>query len=462
MIETKQFENIDILSKYQRVVDRVKTVRFTGQVHRVVGMTIESVGPDVALGDICRIRLGAGNYLYCEVSGFRGDKVILMPLGEIIGITPGAMVSTTGQSLHVAVGNALLGRVVDGIGNPIDGRGQIFADKEYPVDRETLNPLFRKPIRDQLGTGIRAIDGLLSIGKGQRIGIFSGSGVGKSILLGMIARFTTADVNVIALIGERGREVKEFIDKILGEEGLKKSVVVVATSNQPAMTRVRGAYVAVTIAEYFRDLGLDVNLLMDSVTRFAQGQREIGLASGEPSAIRGYTTSVFSQLPRLLERAGQSDKGSITGFYTVLVDADDLNEPISDATRGILDGHIVLSRQLSERNHYPSIDVLASISRCMPDVVSEDQKKIAGKIKSLMAVYKENEDMVMMGVYQKGTNPELDEALEYIKDINSFLKQDMNESGDLQGLREALMSLLPDEDALDKEKPKDTLESLGI
>jgi flagellum-specific ATP synthase len=461
MIETKRFENIDVLSKYQRVVDRVKTVRFTGMVHRVVGNMIESNGPDVALGDICRIRLGSGNYLYCEVTGFRQDKVIMMPLGELRGITPGAMVSTTGQSLHVAVGEALLGRVIDGVGNPLDGRGQIFVDEEMPVDRAPINPLDRKPIREQLGTGIKAIDGLLSVGKGQRIGIFSGSGVGKSILLGMIARYTSADVNVIAMIGERGREVKEFLENILGEDGLKKSVVIAATSNQPAMVRIRGAYVAATVAEYFRDQGLHVNLLMDSVTRFAQGQREVGLASGEPSAVRGYSTSVFSQLPRLLERSGQTYKGSITGFYTVLVDADDMNEPISDAVRGILDGHIVLSRKLAERNHYPAIDVLASISRCMPDVIDKEHKKIAGKFKAMMAIYKENEDMVLMGVYQAGTNPDLDEALSYIKKMNEFLRQDVSEQVNPAEVRDALRKLIQGEDERIKPAP-DTLEALGI
>lgn len=442
MIETRKFENLDVLGKYQRVVDRVKTVRFTGKVHRVTGMSIESLGPDVGIGDVCRIRLAERKYLYCEVSGFRDDKVILMPFDEMTGITPGSMVSTTGQALHVTVGDPLLGRILDGRGNPIDGRGQIFSDEEYPVDRLALNPLDRKPIREQLGTGIRAIDSLLSVGRGQRIGIFSGSGVGKSTLLGMIARYTDADINVIALIGERGKEVQEFIQKELGPEGLKKSVLVVATGNQPAMVRVRGAFVATTIAEYFRDRGMHVNLLMDSVTRFAQGQREVGLSSGEFAARGGFPSSVFSLLPRLLERAGHSREGSITGFYTVLVDADDMNEPISDAVRGILDGHIVLSRSMAEKNHYPAIDVLASVSRSMNDVISQEHRKIAARFKSMLAVYRENEDMVQMGVYQAGTNPQLDEALHYRDAMNTFLQQDIEEHVSAEQAREALFAII--------------------
>lgn len=442
MIEVKKFENIDILSKYQKVVDRVKTVRFTGRVYRVVGVNIESLGPDVGIGDICRIRLGGRHYVYSEVVGFREDKVILMPYGDISGIKPGAMVSTTGQALHISVGVSLLGRILDGLGNPIDGRGQVFADVEHPVMNEVINPLERKPIRSQLGTGIRSIDGLLSIGKGQRIGIFSGSGVGKSTLLGMIAHYTNADVNVIALVGERGREVNEFLQEELGQEGLKKSVVVVATGDQPPMVRTRAAFVATAIAEYFRDQGKDVNLLMDSVTRFAQGLREINLAAGEPSATRGYTPSVFSQMQSLLERAGQSNKGSITGFYSVLVDADDLNEPISDAARGILDGHIVLSRQIAERGHYPAVDVLSSISRCMNDVVPQEQKEQARRVRQMMSVYRDNEDLIVMGAYQKGSNPQVDEAIQYKQSIDDFLIQDVEDSTSPDETREQMARLV--------------------
>jgi flagellum-specific ATP synthase len=365
-----------------------------------------------------------------------------MPLGEVRGISPGMRVINTRRKLEVSVGSEVLGRILSGDGEPLDGRGPLVTTLTYPVDRHPPSAYERKRIQEVMVTGIRAIDGLLTVGKGQRIGIFSGSGVGKSTLLGMIARNTLADINVIALIGERGREVREFIERDLGEEGLKRSVVVVVTSDEPPMLRIRGAYVATAIAEYFRDQGLDVMFMMDSITRFAMAQREVGLAVGEVPATKGYTPSVFSLLPKLLERTGTSSRGSITAFYTVLVEGDDVNEPISDTVRGILDGHIVLSRSLAQKNHYPAIDVLASVSRLMVDVASEEHRLLAAKVKELLATYREAEDLIRIGAYVRGSDPRIDEALLRISAIESFLKQGIFEKVSFEEMLAQLQKIL--------------------
>jgi flagellum-specific ATP synthase len=417
------------LEKYMNVVENENFIKFTGKVSKLIGLTIESIGPAVEVGEVCLIYPMKGNNpIVSEVIGFKGEVVLLMPLGEMSGIGPGSKVVATGQTLHVNVGENLLGRVLDGLGDPIDGRAKPNVKKKYPANNAPPNPLTRDRINEPLSLGIKAIDGLLTVGKGQRIGIFAGTGVGKSTLLGMIAKNTSADVNVIALVGERGREVREFIENDLQEEGLKRSVVIVATSDKPALVRVKSALLATAVAEYFRDQGLDVLLMMDSVTRFSMAQREIGLAAGEPPVTRGYTPSVFAMLPKLLERAGNSDKGSITGLYTVLVDGDDFNEPISDATRGILDGHILLSRRLAGLGHYPAIDVLNSISRVMPMVVSEDQVENARKLKEIMAEYNEVEDLINIGAYKTGSNPKIDEAIKKMPSIKKFLTQKVNDS----------------------------------
>ncbi len=398
-------------------------VKHFGQVTKLIGLTIESLGPDAKLGELCAIWESKDDKVLAEVVGFKDDKILLMPLGEIGGIGRGAKVEALGHGLRVAVSEHLLGRIVDGLGKPIDKKSVIYSNEFYTVEADAPEPLHRKRIKDVLPMGVKAIDGQLTVGKGQRIGIFAGSGVGKSTLMGMIARNTQADINVIALIGERGREIREFIEKDLGEEGLKRSVVVVATSDKPALIRQKAAKTATAIAEYFRDQGKDVMLMMDSLTRFSMAQREIGLAIGEPPVSRGYTPSVFAVLPKLLERAGNSDKGSITALYTVLVDGDDMNEPITDAARGILDGHIVLSRKLANKNHYPAIDVLASVSRVMGDVTSKEHVSYARTIKSILAVYADAEDLINIGAYAKGSNPKIDEAIEKIDDINGFLRQ---------------------------------------
>lgn len=421
------------LDKYINAVKDKRFVKYTGKITKVTGLTIESNGPMATIGELCYIYPYKKNTpILSEVVGFKEDKILLMPLGEMEGIASGSTVVGSGKSLRVNVGEELIGRVIDGLGNPIDGLGPIKTDKYYPVQNSPPSPLERKVIKEPLSVGVRAIDGLLTCGKGQRVGIFAGSGVGKSTLMGMISRNSTADVNVIGLIGERGREVREFIEKDLQEEGLKKSVVVVATSDQPALIRVKGALVTTAIAEYFRDQGMNVMLLMDSLTRFAMAQREIGLAIGEPPVSRGFTPSVFAMMPKLLERTGTSDKGTITGLYTVLVDGDDLTEPVTDTARGILDGHIVLSRKLANSNHYPAIDVLASISRVMPNIVSREHLNIANKIKDLMAVYREAEDLINIGAYKKGSNNKIDTAIDLIEDIENFLKQDVDASPSFQ------------------------------
>jgi flagellum-specific ATP synthase len=413
---------------YLEVLRSVDPVRLNGKVTQVIGLTVESEGPDASVGDVCHIYPAkSGKPIKAEVVGFRNNKVLLMPLGELHAVGPGCDVVSTGKPLTVQVGSELLGKVLDGLGQPLDGSRIPARMPHYSTHNVPANPLFRPRVTEPLGIGVRAIDGLLTVGRGQRIGIFAGSGVGKSTLLGMVARNTSADVNVIALIGERGREVLEFIERDLGPEGLARSVVVVATSDQPALIRIKGALIATTIAEYFRDRGLDVMLMMDSVTRFAMAQREVGLAIGEPPATRGYTPSVFAMLPKLLERSGTGKTGSITAFYTVLVDGDDLNEPIADAVRGILDGHIVLSRSLANKGHYPAIDVLASVSRVMNDIVPAEQLEAANQFKRLLSIYRDSEDLINIGAYQRGSNAEIDRAIEYYDRIRSYSMQRTDE-----------------------------------
>lgn len=413
------------VDKYLQILDRTNVYTLRGRISQVVGLTIESDGPRVSLGELCIIKNSnlRNSYLPCEVVGFKDNKTLLMPLGELEGIGPGSEIVAMGRSLSVNVGFNLVGRVLNGLGKPIDDRGPLETEQVYPVMNLPPNPLQRRRITEVLSVGIKAIDGLITIGKGQRMGILAGSGVGKSTLLGMIARNTNADINVIALVGERGREVRDFLVRDLGEEGLKRSVVVVATSDQPALVRLKGAFVAMSIAEFFRDQGCDVLLLMDSLTRFALAQREVGLAIGEPPATRGFTPSVFALLPRLLERAGTSRRGTITGLYTVLVEGDDMNEPITDAVRGIVDGHIALSRELAALNHYPAIDVLASVSRVMPDLVSEEHLENANRFRSILAVYKNAKDLIDIGAYRPGANPGVDDAIALIDGCRGFLRQ---------------------------------------
>jgi flagellum-specific ATP synthase len=410
---------------YVEAIQKTETIRRFGRVSQVVGMVIEGIGPAAAIGDVCHISVaGWPQPIPAEVVGFRDEKILLMPLGEVRGIEPGCRIMPLGAPAQASVGKGLLGRVLDGLGQPMDEKGPIDYEGEVPLYARPLNPVLRKRIAQPVDVGVRAINALLTIGRGQRMAIFSGSGVGKSTLLGMMARHTTADVNVIALIGERGREVREFLEKDLGEEGLKRSVVVVATSDRHPLLRMRGAYLATALAEYFRDQGKDVLFMMDSITRFAMASREVGLAVGEPPTAKGYTPSVFAQLPRLLERAGTtSGPGSITGIYTVLVDADDLMDPIADAIRSIADGHIVLSRDLANQNHYPAIDVLASISRVMGDVVAPEQIETRNKLLALLATYRRSEDLINIGAYVAGTNPNIDYAIKKIPEINSFLRQ---------------------------------------
>lgn len=414
---------------YRRSVEEAKTISVQGVVTQVIGMVIEGRGPGMAVGGICEIDLkNNGSSIPAEVVGFRNDRVLLMPLGEMRGIEPGSRIRLKQQSPDIKAGQKLLGRVIDGLGNQIDQKDRIEYETEYPLYAEPLNPLLRERINEPVDVGIRAINGLITIGKGQRIGIMSGSGVGKSVLMGMIARHTAADISVIALIGERGREVREFIERDLGEEGLRRSVVVVATSDQPSLIRMRGAYLATAIAEYFRDKGKDVILMMDSITRFAMSYREVGLAIGEPPTSRGYTPSVFAQLPKLLERAGtKRGGGSITGIYTVLVEGDDMNEPIADASRSIIDGHIVLSRDLANENHYPAIDVPGSISRVMRDITGENQRKNAKKLINILATYRKAEDLINIGAYVKGSNPKIDYAIKMIDKVNAYLQQEVEE-----------------------------------
>lgn len=414
--------------KYNRIVQD-SFFKVKGKVVNVVGLTIESKGPQARLGDICRIypsMKSAGDVsALAEVVGFKEGKVLLMPYEDVEGMGPGSSVENTGAPLKIKVDESLLGETLDGLGR-VDGVSPVTG-QEYSVEAKPPDPMSRKIIDQVLPLGVKAVDGLITVGKGQRIGIFAGSGVGKSTLMGMFARNTKADINVIALIGERGREVREFIERDLGPEGMKRSVVVVATSDKPALERKKAAQTATAIAEYFRDQGKDVLLMMDSLTRFSMAQREIGLASGEPPVSRGYPPSVYSEMPKLLERAGRSDKGSITGLYTVLVDGDDFNEPITDTARSILDGHIMLSRKLVHKNHYPAIDVLQSISRCMSQIAEREHKQLSGKLKNVLATYNEAEDLINIGAYKSGSNPEIDYAISRIQAVNEFLRQDVND-----------------------------------
>lgn len=415
--------------KFQLINKRIKETNFyhiEGIVKKVIGLTIEAEGIKSFVGEVCIIYNERNNPIDCEVVGFKEKDVILMPLGELIGISPGCRVVPTGKPLSVKCSEELFGKVLDGLGRPLEGE-EVRCGVYYPLDTAPPDPMKRKRIKDMIPTGVRAIDGFITCGEGQRIGIFAGSGVGKSTTLGMIAKYAEADVNVICLIGERGREVLDFIERDLGPEGMKKSIVICATSDRPALVRIKGAFTATAIAEYFRDKGKKVILMMDSVTRFAMAQREVGLAIGEPPATKGYTPSVFAMLPRLMERSGMSDKGSITAFYTVLVDGDDFNEPIADAVRGILDGHIVLSRALAAKNHYPAIDVLNSISRLMSEIAEEEHKKVAAISRDLMATHKESEDLINIGAYVKGSNNKVDMAIHYIDSINKFLTQRVEE-----------------------------------
>lgn len=415
--------------RYQKKLSAVAPVRYTGRVAHVAGLVVESNGPAVPIGDLCYVQLENGHVsVPAEVVGFKGKKILLMPIGELDRIGPGNKVIATGSPLMVEVGMGLMGRVIGGLGKPVDGKGPIKTEEFRSIYNSPPDPLKRSRIKEPMRTGVRVLDGVFTCGKGQRLGIFAGSGVGKSTLMGMIARNSEADVNVIALLGERGREVREFIEKSLGDEGLKKSVIISVTSDKPALLRVKGAYIAATISEYFRDRGMQVLLMMDSVTRFANAQREIGLAIGEPPTSRGYTPSVFALLPKLLERSGTGACGSITGLYTVLVDGDDMNEPVADAVRGILDGHIVLSRALANQNHFPAVDVLESISRSMDDIVTLEHRKAAQRLKTVYATYKESEDIINIGAYMKGSNQNIDFAISMIERIKNYLKQDVNEN----------------------------------
>lgn len=414
-------------AKYYNLINKTYYKKM-GRVSKVIGLTVESIGPDAKLNDVCKILLrdNPGQHINAEVVGFKDNRIVLMPFENVDGIGPGCIVENTNETLKVNVGEGLLGKTVDGLGVPTDG-SELQSFERYPVEQTPPDPMDRVIINEILPLGVKAVDGLLTIGKGQRIGIFAGSGVGKSTLMGMFARNTKADINVIALIGERGREVREFIERDLGEEGMKRSVVVVATSDKPALIRNKAAKTATAIAEYFRDQGKDVLLMMDSLTRFSMAQREIGLASGEPPVTRGYPPSMYSEMPKLLERAGNSDKGSITGLYTVLVDGDDFNEPITDTARSILDGHIMLSRKLAHKNHYPAIDVLQSISRCMSQIADKHQKELAGKLKNVMATYTEAEDLINIGAYKSGSNKNIDYAISKIDKVNEFLLQPTDE-----------------------------------
>jgi flagellum-specific ATP synthase len=416
-------------NKYYSVLENINTLEYAGRVTKIVGLAVEASGPASKIGDICEMyTLNGERSVRTEIIGFREGHTLLMPFGSVEGVGLGSYVMYTGKSLRVPVGKDLTGRILDALGNPFDGLPEPKTEAWYPADNVPPNPLARERIHEVLPLGIKAIDSMLTVGRGQRLGIFSGSGVGKSTLLGMIARYAVADVNVIVLVGERGREVRDFVERDLGEEGLRKSVLVIATSDQPALLRLKCAMTGTAIAEYFRDCGYKVLLLMDSLTRFAMAQREIGMAAGEPPVSRGFPPSVYTILPKLLERSGMSDKGSITGLYTVLVEGDDLNEPISDTVRGILDGHIVLSRAIANSNHYPPIDILGSVSRVMPDIVTKEHLAAFGSIKNMIAVDSEAEDLINIGAYKKGANPEIDRAVQLHPAIQSFLKQVMTES----------------------------------
>jgi flagellum-specific ATP synthase len=431
----------DRLSTWTAAVESCDPVEVRGRVTRVVGLLVESSGPAAAVGELCALAAGDVLFGHAEVVGFREGTTLLMPLGGMDGIRPGLEVVATGKPLLVPVGEHLVGRVLDGLGNPLDGK-PLSTGLRRPVSGTAPHPLRRARIEKPMGTGVRALDGFLTLARGQRMGIFAGSGVGKSVLLGMLAKRCESQVNVICLIGERGREVREFLERDLGEEGMSRSVVVCATSDQPAVVRVKAAFTATAIAEWFREQGRDVLLMMDSSTRLAMAQREIGLAVGEPPATKGYTPSVFALLPQVFERAGTSDRGSITGLYTVLVDGDDLEEPVADAIRSILDGHVVLSRELANKNHFPAIDVLRSISRCMTDVVDDEHRKAARELLSLMALYRENEDLVTLGAYQKGSDPRLDLAIRLREKWQPYLRQDRDETTPFPKAREEMLKIV--------------------
>ena len=447
---------VEFLEKYQALVDHTETIKQIGRVQRVEGLRIESLGPQARVGELCQIVIESrGAVVPAEVVGLHDSVVQLAPFRDTEGIEVGNPVVGLGRSLEIPVSDRLLGRVLDGTGTPIDGLGDIGSGTFYPIFQTPPDVLQRTPITEQVETGIRAIDALVPTGKGQRLGIFSGSGVGKSTLIGMIARNTSADVNVIALIGERGREVREFLENDLGPEGLARSVVVVSTSDTPALARLRAAYVATTIAEYFRDRGRDVMLMFDSVTRFARAQREIGLSRGEGPATRGFPPSVDSILPQLLERAGTSEHGSITGFFTILVEGDDLDEPVSDTVRGILDGHLVLSRQLARRSHYPAIDVLGSVSRLESRICDSLHRRAAGELRRLMATYQDAEDLINAGIYQDGNNAEIDQAVRLRPAINKLLRQDVSDPTGLPETRAELLAIAGIEDQPAEDQPAD-------
>lgn len=431
------------LRKTEKVLEEVIPIKIYGKVTKTVGLIVESVGINASIGDICEI-ITDESTVEAEVVGFKNATILLSPLGEVYGIRPETKIAVKGNQSYIPLSDEILGRVIDGVGNPIDG-GQPLKGEPFPIYKEAINPLEREISKEPLDLGIRAINALVTCGKGQKLGIMAGSGIGKSVLIGMIARYTSADINVIALIGERGREVREFIENDLGE-GLKKSVVVVSTSDTPALARLRGAFLATAIAEYFRKKGKHVLLLMDSLTRFSMAQREIGLAAGEPPTMKGYPPSVFKLMPKLLERVGVTKNGgSITGIYTVLVEGDDLTEPIADASRAILDGHILLSRELANRNHYPAIDPLKSVSRVMKDIVDEKHLKYAGKLLDILAIYARYEDIINIGAYKEGTNPQVDFAIKMMDRINSFLRQDINEKATLQESIQAVYSLFEEQ-----------------
>ena len=422
------------------------TYKYLGKIEKIVGMTIEASGPLCSIGDVCRIYTkDMKSHIPAEVVGFNEHKVLLMPYTDLEGIGPGSIVDNTGDKLNVRVGDKLVGRIIDALGNPLDGGDPVEYTDAVPIAGIPVNPLTRPKIHEPIELGVKAIDGLLTMGKGQRMGIFAGSGVGKSTLMGMIARKVKADLNVIALVGERGREVREFIERDLGEEGMRRSVVVVATSDRPALERNKAAKTATAIAEYFRDQGKDVLLMMDSLTRFSMAQREIGLASGEPPVTRGYPPSVYSEMPKLLERAGRAAVGSITGLYTVLVDGDDFNEPITDTARSILDGHIMLDRKLGHKNHYPAIDILQSISRCMSQIATREHKQAANKLKNVLATYNEAEDLINIGAYKKGSNPNIDYAISRIDAVNGFLCQGTDEKFTFEETVQMLEELFADQ-----------------
>ena len=428
--------------KYLDIINNTKTIKQIGKITEIIGLTIESDGPKSSIGDLCYIYNDYNDKpTMAEVVGFKKDKILLMPLASPDGIQPGAMVVNTGEAMKIGVGNQLIGRVLNGLGQPIDTLGEIRFSEYRSTRAEAINPLKRKRIRESLSLGIKSVDGFATVGKGQRMGIFAGSGVGKSTTLGMMAKNTSADLNVIALVGERGREVKEFIEEILGTEGMKRSIVVAATSEQPSLVKIKAAFVATSIAEYFRDKGMDVLFMLDSVTRIAMAQREVGLAIGEPPATRGYTPSVFALMPKLMERAGTNEFGTITGLYTVLVEGDDFNEPISDTSRSILDGHIVLSRALAHKNHYPAVDVLESLSRVMGDVTTKEHRDAAGVLRNLLAVHAKNEDLINIGAYVHGSDPACDKAIALMPQINEFLIQSTKDKIDYEETVNQLIEL---------------------